>query len=443
MTIANETSRSGPYFGNGVTTAFDYDFRILAASHISVVATDADGDEIPLVLDADYSVTGVGDDQGQVIMAVAPASGVTIVLLLDVPFTQEVDLENQGAYYAETVELALDLAAMRAQQLKEKVDRSLVLPPDESVSAEEILGAVTRLSAIYLGPHSVAPTTRNDGSPLQGGDLYFSTVTSQINTYDGAAWRSLTDQTLNVSPKAFTGTGAQTTFVLDRAPGVVANLFVALNGVIKRPITDYAVAGSNLTFAVAPGNGVAIDTWVFTTSSTIGAIAANAVNTAAIQNGAVTDTKLADGAATTAKIADLAVTFGKIAAAALATVGELLLGTANKLVSAATLKSAVAFGALTDGASVAWDMSTGVHKTLAANGSGRTVENPTNVTPGYGFILEITAVGSTRSIAFASNWKKNTKVEALPLSVTTAETATVHGYVKDAGNIIIEAITRR
>jgi hypothetical protein len=28
MTIPSETSRSGPYTGNGVTSVFDYDFKI-------------------------------------------------------------------------------------------------------------------------------------------------------------------------------------------------------------------------------------------------------------------------------------------------------------------------------------------------------------------------------------------------------------------------------
>ncbi len=127
MTVASETNRSGPYPGNGVAKIFDYDFRIVDRAHLSVIKTDANQVETTLTVDVDYSVSGVGGDDGSIETTVAPATGTSITILRNVPFTQETDLENQGAYYAETVEDALDLAAMRDQELKEKLDRALVV----------------------------------------------------------------------------------------------------------------------------------------------------------------------------------------------------------------------------------------------------------------------------------------------------------------------------
>ncbi|WOH79022.1 hypothetical protein RX327_24280 [Bradyrhizobium sp. BEA-2-5] len=125
MTVPSEVNRSGPYIGNGVTTVFPYEFRILDQAHIKVVRTE-NGAETTLTLGADYTVSGVGDDAGgSVTTSVAPTSAQTITNLRDVPFTQETDLENQGAYFAETVEASFDLAAMRDQQLKGGFDRSL------------------------------------------------------------------------------------------------------------------------------------------------------------------------------------------------------------------------------------------------------------------------------------------------------------------------------
>lgn len=148
------------------------------------------------------------------------------------------------------------------------------------------------------------------------------------------------------------------------------------------------------------------------------------------------------GGLTLGMVADGLLTFAKLASGAIATVGELLAGTASKLVTAEIVKNAAAFAALTDQASVAWDMSGGLHKTLQLGGN-RTLANPSGATPGFGFILEVTATGSTRTLDIASNWKKATAVESFPISVTTAETAVLHGYVKDASNIIIEAVSRR
>src|SRR5690606_3577015 len=98
MTVASETNRSGPYNGNGSTTVFDYDCRIVNETHIEVIRTDADGVETTLTLTSDYPVAGVGaPGGGAVTMVEAPVTGETIVMLRKVPFTQETDLENQGA----------------------------------------------------------------------------------------------------------------------------------------------------------------------------------------------------------------------------------------------------------------------------------------------------------------------------------------------------------
>jgi hypothetical protein len=128
MTVSSETNKSGPYFGNGVTKLFDYEFKIVDKTHIEVVRTEG-GVETVLVVDVDYTVSGVGDDEGgQITVVVAPTAQQSITLLRDVPFVQDIDLENQGAYYAETVEKGFDLALMRDQELSEKLDRSIKNP---------------------------------------------------------------------------------------------------------------------------------------------------------------------------------------------------------------------------------------------------------------------------------------------------------------------------
>ncbi|MBB3656494.1 hypothetical protein FHX15_001722 [Rhizobium sp. BK650] len=148
MTISSETNRSGPYSGDGTTTAFEYKFKILEPQHLQVIRTDASGTDTILVLDADYTVTRIGNDGGgSALITPAPAEGSRITLLLDVPFTQETDLENQGAYYAETVEQALDLIVMRLQQLKERAARAVTIPPSyDSATIDQLISNVLALS---------------------------------------------------------------------------------------------------------------------------------------------------------------------------------------------------------------------------------------------------------------------------------------------------------
>lgn len=141
MTIPSQANRSGPYNGNGVTTVFDYEFRIADKAHLSVIRADtATGAETLLALGTDYTVTGVGDPGGgQVITSIPPSIGQTILNLRNVPFVQEIDLENQGPIFAETIEDALDLSVMRDQQLQEQVDRSVKIPPSMDPSVLDSL----------------------------------------------------------------------------------------------------------------------------------------------------------------------------------------------------------------------------------------------------------------------------------------------------------------
>lgn len=129
MTISSETNRSGPYTCNGVTTTFPFGFKIFDETHIRVVLTNSVGVETDLTLGTDYTVSGVGEASGGAVVAnVAYATGNKITLLLNVPYTQNTDLENQGAYFAETIERAIDLLTQQCLQLKEVVSRSFVLP---------------------------------------------------------------------------------------------------------------------------------------------------------------------------------------------------------------------------------------------------------------------------------------------------------------------------
>jgi len=48
---------------------------------------------------------------------------------------------------------------------------------------------VTNFADVYYGPSASNPSTRQDGSALQAGDLYFNTGDSNVYVYTGATWR--------------------------------------------------------------------------------------------------------------------------------------------------------------------------------------------------------------------------------------------------------------
>ncbi|MGM4915900.1 hypothetical protein [Tardiphaga sp. 813_E8_N1_3] len=162
MTVPSNVARSGPYTGNGVTTIFNYGFRIVDEGHLTVYLSQDSGEEI-LTLGDDYSVSNVGDVAGGHITAtVPPTAAQQITILRNVPNTQETDLENQGAFFAETIERALDLGVMRDQQMSERLDRALTVPPTASADAlNNLISDVLRLAESVDSIDTVASIAGN------------------------------------------------------------------------------------------------------------------------------------------------------------------------------------------------------------------------------------------------------------------------------------------
>lgn len=118
MTVSTEVDHN-EYTGNGVTTSFPYTFRVFKESDLVVQVVDLDENIAVLALDTDYTVTGAGGyNGGNVILSKALANGYQISISRELPVTQETDLRNQGKFFAEVHEDALDKLTMLIQQVR-------------------------------------------------------------------------------------------------------------------------------------------------------------------------------------------------------------------------------------------------------------------------------------------------------------------------------------
>ena len=135
MTVSSQVNRKD-YAGNGSTTAFATEFRFLEDEHLKVILTvDSTGVETEQALTTNYTVTGKGDDSGgTVTMLIAPATGETLTIKRDVPFTQNTDYVENDDFPAESHERALDKLTMVVQQQQEELDRSLKLSEGQQSS---------------------------------------------------------------------------------------------------------------------------------------------------------------------------------------------------------------------------------------------------------------------------------------------------------------------
>jgi hypothetical protein len=116
----------------------------------------------------------------------------------------------------------------------------------------------------YQGAHATDPIARNDGTPLQTGDLYFNTVVNELKVWTGTVWVPAVPGTVTV--ENFTGTGAQTAFNLATAPVAENNTQIYIDGVYQQKDT-YTLSGATINFSAAPPNLSTIEVVTFSISS--------------------------------------------------------------------------------------------------------------------------------------------------------------------------------
>ncbi len=122
MPLTTETMRK-EYNGNGSTTVFAYDFLIYDEDHLIIYV-----DDVLQVIVTDYSVSDVGDvSGGDVTFVVAPPTGTgNVIIIRDLPFTQEADYVAYSPFRAETHERVLNKLVMMVLRNKERLDRALM-----------------------------------------------------------------------------------------------------------------------------------------------------------------------------------------------------------------------------------------------------------------------------------------------------------------------------
>ena len=127
------TTNKVVYIGNGVATTFAIPFPFLEREHLKVwqllnnVQTER----------TDWTVSG-----GNLVFATAPANNAQIVIMREVPLTQETDYRENEVLPAETLERNFDKLTLITQQLAEESNRavkvSMFSDTDPSALANEV-----------------------------------------------------------------------------------------------------------------------------------------------------------------------------------------------------------------------------------------------------------------------------------------------------------------
>jgi hypothetical protein len=152
MTISSNIRKAGPFVGNGTASTFAFTFKVFQAFDLEVVQLNvATTIETILVINSDYTVSLNADQNSNpggsiTLTAGALASGFNLVITSDIENLQPTDIVNQGGFYPDVIEDALDRATIQIQQLQEAVDRSAKLPITSSADADALVADIVALA---------------------------------------------------------------------------------------------------------------------------------------------------------------------------------------------------------------------------------------------------------------------------------------------------------
>lgn len=130
--ISTEIRRSQTYVGTGDVNSYTFPFRVFAADQVKVYVRAADAASGTLLDTTRYSVTLASASAqtvgGTVTLSAPLAAGAKLVILSNIPYTQLLALQNQGAFNAEDLNAAWDKNTALSQQLLDRLDRAVLAP---------------------------------------------------------------------------------------------------------------------------------------------------------------------------------------------------------------------------------------------------------------------------------------------------------------------------
>ncbi|KKM15568.1 hypothetical protein LCGC14_1694760, partial [marine sediment metagenome] len=242
MTISNQTNRTSGV-GAGAVLAIPYVFPTLASGDLVVTKRlTSTGAKTVLVEDAGsdgYTAT-YGAGGGIVTTSDSIASTSTVHVVRNTPRTQNLDLEQGGAFNADNVEAALDKLTKIVIQNKDIIDnKALTFPSTDAAGlTNELPNSVDRASK-GLSFDSAGNATASSAVPT--GSVSFSTIGTNIaEAADAAAVKTLLsiDAVVDVRDSGVVGDGS------DESTNIQTALDSITQGTVLFPIppTSYTFA---------------------------------------------------------------------------------------------------------------------------------------------------------------------------------------------------------
>lgn len=256
MTVSAQTPLNRST-GNGVTTVFPYNFKILAAGDIEVSV-----DGVVKTLTTHYTLSGVGADAGgNVTMVTPPANGAIVVRRRNMALIREVDYQDQGELPTDTLDDDQDAPILMLQQIEEQLSRALMVPITSSQDPADFLDDLFAAAddATAAAGAAAASETAAAGSATNAANSATAASNSATSASGSAAAAAASAAAAAATALSTVLTGLSTA---TNAAITAADSILSAFGKLQKQITDLittvggkatsgAITGSGLTMATA------------------------------------------------------------------------------------------------------------------------------------------------------------------------------------------------
>lgn len=180
MTISNPNNVA-ILQGNGITTVFPFSFEIPDASNLFVRILDAATNAVLSTLTpGTYSVVGIGNPTGGSVTYPLVGSPLAVdrKLMIErlLPYTQDMDIQNEGGFYPEVIEDQMDRIVMQIQQIAERLTRTPQGNPGQTIPPIGVIGEQ------LMGANDITTVFNTLSAGVTGREIFDAETPSDVKT---------------------------------------------------------------------------------------------------------------------------------------------------------------------------------------------------------------------------------------------------------------------
>lgn len=138
MTLDTALSKA-LYQGNGSATQFPFAFKVWKPDQIRVTVTGPGRESRDVTSQSRIELTEDGGVVTYPLAGEALSDKYFLSVTRNMPFVQDIDLVSGSRFDAKVMETGMDQSAAERQQLREQLDRAVILPPTSEKSPEEVV----------------------------------------------------------------------------------------------------------------------------------------------------------------------------------------------------------------------------------------------------------------------------------------------------------------